>query len=816
MTLMQDARYAWRMWLAYPLLTGAAILSLALGMGANTALFSVLNALFLESAPVRDPDSLVALYSTSAASAKWQQTSFKNYEDLRDAVPFGLTAYAAVPVGLATAGNQPEQVPTEVVAGNYFELLGVRPALGQVFSFTAAEDKVTGKHPVVVISHALWTRRFGSRADIVNQTIQLNDRPFTIVGVTPPGFVGVDVMRAVDVWLPSSMATTVLTGVHSFYFRQRTAGMFDVIARATPEIAPAQIGSMLQTQAAKLEQTFPTENKGLGFATRPFWQARINPAQRDQWVRASGLLAVVVGLVLVIACANVANLLLARSAARRREIAVRLAIGAPRQRIVRQLLVESVLLASAGAIVGLIVAWGALHLLSVLRPAFVPAAFQARLDWTALAFTGIIAFLTGLLFGLVPAWQASRADVVNGLKSGDVAAQRVARTDFSRVLLVAQSTFATLALILASLFVRSLQHAQQIDPGFDPDRVALVSFDLGMLRYDNTKGPQFVRRVNERVRTIPGVVASAVSTHALMDGTGLSLKIKLAGQEDTEALTIQSDGIGLEYFKVMGMSVADGRNFQESDAGAVSAFGWGIVNQTMAQQLWPGRSAVGQQIHVAGIKEPYIIVGVVSDAQYESLGELKRPYFYVYYDQAPGLKKLTLHVRTAGDPRPLLGTIQREVQAADPNLPLVNVRTMTDVLTQAMWVPRTGAALLMLFGTVALVLAVVGTYGVTAFFVTQRRREIGIRVALGASPGKILFTIMRRTFVPAIIGLALGLSAAALGGQFVENMLIGVKPIDPASFASAILVLAVAAAAASLWPATAAMRLDPARVLRRE
>jgi predicted permease len=322
--------------------------------------------------------------------------------------------------------------------------------------------------------------------------------------------------------------------------------------------------------------------------------------------------------------------------------------------------------------------------------------------------------------------------------------------------------------------------------------------------------------VNVRVQAIPGVIASGVASHVLLDGAGLASKIKLAGREDAEALSIEAGAVGLDYFRTMGMSVVEGRRFQESDAAEVSEFGWGIVNQTMAERLWPGRSAVGQQLQVLGIKEPYVVVGVVTDAQYETLGERKRPYFYILYDQTPGLKKLTLHVRTSGDPRPLLQTIQREIQTADPNLPLVNVRTMSDVLTQAMWVPRIGATLLTLFGALALILAVVGIYGVTSFVVTQRRREIGIRLALGAAPTNILIPMMRLSFVPALTGVGLGLIISYFGAQFVESLLIGVTSTDGKTFVSVVVVLMAAAAAASFLPALSAARQDPARILRRD
>jgi predicted permease len=810
--LTHDVRYAVRLWRAHPLLTAAAIASLALGMGANTAVFSVLNALVLRSAPVRDPGTIVAIYSTSAADPGLHGTSFQNYEELRLALPLDVAAVAPLEIGLSAGNGQPEQVSAELVSDNYFQLLGVAAARGRMF--TASEGERAAASPVVVISDGLWRRRFGGRNDVVGRPLSLNARPFTVLGVAPAGFASLDVMRAVDVWIPSAKHEDVLTGVQRFYFRQRSGGMFDVVGRAAPPLTSRQVLSALQAQAARLARTFPADDTGLGFTVRPLREARMEPAQRETWVRAGALIAAVVGLVLAIACANVANLLLARSAARRREMSVRVAIGASRRRLIVQLLVESSMLSFAGAAIGLLVASGSLRLLSALRPSFLPAAFVPRLDLTALAFTGSLVLVTSLAFGLVPALHSLRDDLISGLKGGQ-APRSVPRPDFSSAVLIAQSALATVTLVLAALFLRSLSRAQAIDPGFDASRLALVTFDLGMLRYDNTQGPEFVRRVNEGVATIPGVLASAVSSQVVLEGPGLQSKIRVAGREAAEALSVEAQAVGLDYFQALGIPLAEGRTFRLSDADS-SEFGWAVVNRTLASQLWPNRQAIGQRFEVLGIQEPHVVIGTVEDSKYESLGEAPRPFFYIFYNQAPGLKRLTLFVRTAGDPRDLLPAIERQIHAADPSLPLVDARTMSDVLTGAMWAPRTGSALLAMFGAIALILAVVGNYGITAFLVRQRQREIGIRLALGARRTNVLLSVVRWTLLPALIGIACGIAAVLLGGRLIAALLIGVTPGDPLSFVVATGLFSAAAAAASLLPAVGAARLEPARVLRRD
>ena len=618
-------------------------------------------------------------------------------------MPFELAAAAPISIGLSTQNGEPEELPAELVSDNYFDVVGVRAGHGRVFA--TGQGTAAGSNPMVVVSDTLWQRRFNRRPDAIGQKVSINGRPFTIAGIAPRGFASLDVMRAVDVWIPTVMHQDALTGVQGFYFRQRSGGMFDVVARRPPSLTASQMLAMLGAQARLLTDAYPKENTGLNFEVRPLTQAGLKPAHRAVWLRAGGLVAAIVALVLLIACVNVANLLLARSAARHREIAVRTAIGASKRQLIRQLLIESVMLSAAGAVLGVGIADVSLRFLKAVRPVIVPESFDASLDLRVFAFTAIVAVATGLGFGLIPALQTARQDIVSGLKEGRVIGGRASR--FSRALLVVQSTLATVALVLAALFVRSVQQAQAVDPGFNRTNLAVVSFDLGMLRYDNTQGQEFVRRVNERMASIPGVITSAVSSYVVLDGAPLASKIRLVGQPEAEALAIRAQAVGLEYFRAMDIALLEGRTFRPTDT-VTSAFGWAIVNQTMANQLWPGRTVIGQRFEILGPGE-YEIIGLVADSQYETLAEAPQPFFYIFYDQAPGLKKLTLFVRTIGDPRALLSTIERDVRAVDPNLPLLSVRTISDVMNRAMWVPRTGSALLTMFAVISLVLAAIGT-----------------------------------------------------------------------------------------------------------
>ena len=809
--LLHDVRYAARTLRRRPILTAVAVTSLALGIGANAAVFSVLKGVLLDAPRVSDPATLYSIFSGNGISAELHRTSFENYKELRPAVPFEMAAYAGIVVAVADESDRPAELQAELVSNNYFRVLGVKAMYGR--TFTTTEGAVDGQDPVVVISAALWRRRFAGEQAIVGKTISINTRAFTVIGVAPEGVGSINVARAVDLWIPTSMHKDALSGVDAFYFRVRSAPMFELVARIPRRVTAPQLTSILRAQSAALAERYPLDDKGMQLSAIPLQQARLDPSRRAAWLRAGGLLAAVVGLVLLIACANVANLLLARSISRRREISLRLALGASRAQIGGQLLTEAALLSAGGVVIGLGLAALSLRLLSAAPPIFMPSAVDAGLDVWTFSFAAGMGLAATLLIGIGPALHATGSRAMAGIRGDEGVVPGMSRAASSRALVMIQSSLATVALILALLFVRSLLNAQRIDPGFRTDDLALVTFDLGMLRYDNVRGPEFVRQVNERVSAIPGVVTSAVASHVVLEGPGLESNIRVRGRLIAEPLGIHAQAVGLNYFRALGLRLVSGRGFRANDSDS-SQFGWAVVNETMAARLWPNQLAIGQQFEIAGIPEPYVVVGVVTDSQYESLGEKPRPFFYIYYDQAPGLKKLTLYVRTSVPPSTLLAAIEREIHRVDPRLPLTNLRTMRDVLSAATSASRAGSGLLALFGLIALALAMIGTYGVTAFLVSQRNREIGIRIALGASQGSILMPLVRWTLAPALVGIAAGALVTVSAGRWVTSLLVGLRADDPLSIAVATLTLAVSAGVACLLPALRALRLDPVRVLR--
>jgi predicted permease len=816
---MQDVRYGFRMLVKHPAFTLVVVLSLALGIGANTTIFTLINALFLNPLPVEDASRIVMVYTTDENNQQqgftFMPTSFPNYVDYRDknTVLSGLAAIGGTGLSLSS-GGEPEQVFAEVVSGNYFDVLGVKFALGR--GFLPEEDKTPGSHPVVVLSDGLWKRRFGGDRSILNQTILLNGQKFTVVGVAPPGFRGTNAIGGPVMWVPVAMRDQVFTGLLRAFFNERRALLFFMVGRLKPGVSVQQAEAAMKTIGAQLEQEYPRENEKRSVSLMPLTQAALNPNQRDDFVSASAMLMGAVGLVLLIACANVANLLLSRATGRHREMAIRLSLGAGRVRLVRQLLTESVLLSLVAGGLGLLLAiWGR-DLLWSFRPGFfnqndMDLALDARVLW----FTMGVSLLTGILFGLVPAFQASRPDLMISLKDRANPPSGFGWFGPRNVLVAAQVALSLVALVGAGLFVRSLRNAQQIDPGFDTENVLLMSFDVGAMGYNDARSQEFYRQTAERLKTLPMVESAAVAANAPFQG-GFS---RTVFREDADTRDRRSGKLMLVnpvqtgYFDTAGIRVLRGRKFTDADREGAPMVA--IVNDTFARNVFPNEEALGKRIRFFGEDWIVEIVGVAQTSKYITLGEDPLPALYFPILQHP-TPAVTLYVRTKGDPKAALGAVRSTVQEMDRNLPLTGVATMADVMAQSMWAPRMGAGLLGLFGGLALLLAAVGVYGVMSYTVSQRTQEIGIRMALGAQHGDLIRMILQQGMVIVIAGVALGVGGALALTRGLARLLFDVNTADPVTFASTAVLLVFVALLACYVPARRATRIDPVIALRYE
>jgi len=819
-SLVQDMRYGLRMLRKNPGFTLIAVLSLGLGIGANTMIFTLVNAVLLRPVPVRDVDRLAAVFTTDEKNRgnlfAFMPVSRPNFEDYRDQsnVFEGMAATGGVAVSLS-GGGEPEQLFGFMVTGNYFSLLGVKMQLGR--GFLPEEDRTPGTHPVVVLADGLWKRRFAADPRIVGKTVTLNNWKFIVVGVSPPGFDGLNALGGPDLYVPSMMHEELLSGFVAENFNDRRALLFNPFGRLKPHVTMAQATSALQAIAARLEREYPTPNKGRSVTLLPLARTTINPNLRGPLVLAGGLLMTVVVIVLLIACANVANLLLVRAAARRKEIAVRLSLGAGRARLVRQLLTESTVLALLGGAVGILIAYWARDLLLAFRPPqFLVGQIDLTLDTRVLLFTLGASLLTGLLFGLLPAIQTSRPDLAVELKdrSGQPGHLR-GRLRLKSALVVAQVALSLVSLIGAGLFLRSLRNAQRIDPGFEANNLLMMSFDLGAQRFDEVRGRDFHRRLLERVRSIPGVRSAALSANLPMGG-GVGRTVFPEGQEPGAGAVgqfVTADTVGVGFFDTLGVPLRRGRDFTEADReGAPPVV---VINEAMARTFWKGEDAVGKRFKFFGDEAFREVIGIVGNTKVFTLGEDPQPVAYV-----PALQRyepaLTLNVRTTLDAATLLPTVRREVQALEPTMPLTNVQTAAALIAQVLWAPSMGAALLAIFGVLALVLAAVGIYGLTSYTVSQRTVEFGLRMALGARPADILNLVFRQGMVLCSEGLGIGLLVSLLASRYLEALLVGTSPNDPTTFALISLLLAGVAALAGYVPARRATRTDPMIALRCE
>ena len=812
----QDFRFALRMLRVRPGFTVAALLSLALGIGANATIFSLVDALLLRPLPLADVDRLVAISTVDVKNPGQAPLSHLNWKDLRaqNRTLDGMVGYDWTPMSVATTGD-PEVLVGQMVPGDYFKLLQVPAERGRMF--LPAEDDAPGAHPVAVLSDSFWHQRMAADPAAVGGTIRINGTPFTVIGIAPAWFQGPFVGVQPELWVPMAMNAVLRPNPDLNWYEERRGLAIFGIGRLKPGVSPAQARADLKSIMARLEREFPVDNKGRSVEVTPVAQATLPGGGRQGVISSSILLLGIVGIVLLIACANVANLLLARASARRREIAIRLSQGAARGRLVRQLMTESLVLALLGGGFGLLLAlWAQAGLVALLprMPFPVTPALGLTLDFRVLLFTLGIALLTGVLFGLAPALASVKPEFLTALKDSPSAQGRSGRRIGMRgVLVAAQVALSLVALIAAGLFLRSLGAASRIDPGYDPARLLAVSFDVGFAGLDPARGRQAIRSLEERVAALPGIEAVSVAQAGPMQGS-FARSVFLEGKENEKSGTlVQVNGVGAGYFATIGIPLRAGRVFTSADreGGAPVA----IVNETMAKTFWPGVSAVGQRFKFFGDTNPTEIVGVAKDAKYNGLGEDPQPYLYVPNEQryASGV---TLIARTARDPLALVSTVEREIRAFDRNLPITLARPVREVLSESLWAPQAGALLLALFGGLALILAAVGLYGVMSFAVAQRQREIGIRMALGAGSPSVLRLILGQATWIVGIGLILGLGLGFGVGRLAQSLLFGIPAADPVAFLGTSALLATVAFLASFIPARRAAGVDPSRVLRME
>jgi macrolide transport system ATP-binding/permease protein len=820
-TLIHDFSYAVRVLWKNPGFTTVALLALALGIGANSTIFSLANSVFLRQLPVAQSNRLVWLFTDRDSNV-----SYPDYIDYARQTDIfsGVLAYDWVALNLGS-GGQADRVQGALVSANYFDVLSVKVERGR--AFLPDEDKTPGAAPVAVISQALWQDHFGSDPNVIGKSVVLNGQQFAIVGVAPAGFVGAEEAFPRDIWVPLSMQAQLRSGIigargNQNLFTDRNARWFSVIARLKPAVSLRQAQARMDYLAGQLAIAHPDTNTNRHITVYAAGNGR--PAFRTMLWPVTWILLATVAIVLLIACANVANLLLARSTARRKEIAIRLALGASRGRLVRQLLTESVLLALLGGCAGLVLSFWITNLLMAMKPSVpLPVNINVRTDWRVLVITFLFSLVAGMIFGLVPALQASRPEVAPVLKD-ERSAFRNRHKLFSlrNVLVIAQVAMSLVVLVAAGLFLRSLRNAQAISPGFDATQVLAMSLATGAQGYDETRSRLFYQQLVNRVQALPGVQAASVAQSAPLSffyAPALAAPTIVEGHEPPAGENppmIGNNTVGPNYFQTLGIPLLRGRDFTaEVREGAPKVV---IINETMAHRFFANEEPLGRRLRVMRRGGPPLsceIVGVVRDSKYLSLGEDSAPFLFFPFSQNSS-PVMTLLVRTNGNPKNLLAAVRHEVQMLDDNLPPFNVVTLAENIDISLFPARFGALLLGGFGLLALVLATVGIYGVMSYSVGQRTHEIGIRMALGAQVNNVLKLVVGQGMILAAIGVAVGLVAAFALTRVVKSLLYGVSATDLATFAGIALMLIIVALLACSIPARRATKVDPMEALRYE
>jgi predicted permease len=815
-TAWQDVRQGLRVLTATPGFAATIVLTLGLGIGANAAVFSIVNTLLLRPLAVSEPGNLHVLSVTHQDNEQPHQVSWGDYLDYRDraGVFSELAAYAIGFAGLS-ADKRADRVTVSYVTGNYFSMLGIAPGIGRLI--LPSEGQTYGADPVIVLGHSYWKKRFNGDPAIVGRSVLINGQPFTVVGVVPERFTGTYTLIEFDAYMPFGMIFPEKD--YRELINRRDNHELRVIGRLNPGVRFSQAQAALDVTARTLEQQHPDTNKTVRARLIPERLARPEPNSADSNPFVAGVFLLLVGLVLLVACVNVVNLLMVRATIRRRELAVRAALGAGRMRLVRQLLTESLVLAIAGGATGVGIGRSVSSLLSqITLPADLPIRFDLPFDWRVFSYIAAIALGTGVAVGVVPALRASRADLNDVLREGGRSVVEGGRRHRLRSLLVVgQVAVSLILLVAAGLFVRSVQRAQSIDLGFAPAHVLNLSMDVSLQAFDETKGKAFFRDVESRLRSLPGVESVSSAYSVPLGYYNSSTAVEAEGQPIPSAQRRPSAGfnmVGPDYFRTMTIPIVRGRGFTAGDDERGQRVA--IVNEYMAERFWHGKDPVGQRFSMTeGPAEWLTVVGVTRTGKYSYLFEDPRLYFFAPIAQHYRAQRV-VHVRTAGAPAALIAAAQREIRAIDPNLPVYDVRSMAEMLDgpNGFFLLRMGALFGGALGLLGLTLALVGIYGVVSYAASQRTAEIGVRLALGAQRGNILRLVIGQGFVLIGAGIGLGLAAAFALSRVLASLLFGISSTDPITFVGVPALLAVMALVASYVPARRATRIDPIQALR--
>ncbi len=813
-SLSQDLRYAIRSILRSPLFSLTAMLSLAVGIGANTAIFTIVNALLLRPVPgVVEPARLVDIGRTQRGQ-DFDNNSYPNFLDVQRRATTLEGVYAQVfaprPMSLGRDGGA-ESVHGSLVSSNYFKVLGTHPMVGRLFD--GHEDDAPGANPVAVLSHRLWTGRFNADTSIAGRTIHINGHPFTVVGVTPEGFHGTTLM-APDLWVPVSTVGLALPRLGDSLLTSRESVWLMLGGRLKPGVSVAQSRAELDSIGQALERDFPRENEGRGLRVVP---TSVVPGNMQPVSAFLGLLMAVVGMVLAIACVNLAGVLLARAVARRREIAVRLAIGAGRSQLVRLLLSETVMLFAGGAVAGLLLARGMTSLLVGLLPSLpVPLDITLPTDWRVATFTLLLTLAASLFSGLAPAFEAARTDVVSNLKTDTQGS--TGRLRLRSVFLTAQVALSMILVVGAFLFLRALGRAGSIDPGFDLRNVELTSLDFSLAGYTEENGPLFARQLLERVRAVPGVQSASLAAQIPLGGGGMGFGgLRVPGVEipPEQRRSLDWNVIEPGYFATLKSRLLSGRDFTDADQRDSQQVI--ILNETAARHYFPGQDALGRVLeHRRSPTDTrrLTVVGIAQDTKYRMLGETPRLFVYVPFQQ---LYEARMTVVTRVQPGvPIQPELRRVIASMNPSLPILNAQTFENHAALGLIPQRIAASVSGSLGLVGLLLAAIGIYGVTAYGVAQRTREIGIRMALGARRGSVVGMVLRQGLGLTAIGLAIGITLAGIASRLLGSLLFGIPAVDPVSFGGAVALFLGVGLLACLVPARRASRIHPMQALRYE